>query len=236
MAAYPARSRLLAFLRKEIMQGEARPGVAGQGEARLGEAGRGWARQGKAGLGEARQGEVKNMTTKEISITIEGISPLLMHSFPMEEIKAIEKKSPAEQAEIAAYRDPDTKWLYVPGMAVQRALIAGATYSKGKGRASLQKPVAACVIISPERIPLDGDYVIDSRPVVVPATGGRIIRHRPKLPAWKISFEIEFDDELLKESELRQVVDDTGKKVGILDFRPEKKGPFGRFVVTKWEK
>ena len=176
------------------------------------------------------------MTTKLISVKIKGVSPLLMHSFPMEEIKAIEKKSPAEQAEIAAYRDPDTKGLYVPGIAIQRALISGAIYSKGKGRASLQKPVAACVIVSPERVPLDGDYIIDSRHVVVPATGGRVIRHRPKLPEWELIFDVEFDDELLKEDELRQIVDDTGKRVGLLDFRPERKGPFGRFVVTRWER
>jgi len=30
-------------------------------------------------------------------------------------------------------------------------------------------------------------------------------------------------------------VDDTGQRVGLLDFRPEKKGPFGRFVVTRWD-
>jgi len=42
------------------------------------------------------------MTTKEVSITIEGISPLLMHSFPMEEIKAIEKKSPANGGKMLA--------------------------------------------------------------------------------------------------------------------------------------
>jgi hypothetical protein len=31
-------------------------------------------------------------------------------------------------------------------------------------------------------------------------------------------------------------VDDAGQRVGALDFRPEKKGAFGRFVVTHWEK
>lgn len=32
-----------------------------------------------------------------------------------------------------------------------------------------------------------------------------------------------------------RIVDDCGTRVGLLDFRPERKGPFGRFVVTKWE-
>lgn len=175
------------------------------------------------------------MTTRTINCEIKGISPLIMHSFPMAEIKAIEKKTLAKQAEISAYRQPETNVLYIPGMAIQRCLVAGATYSKGKGRASLQKPVAASVIISPEYCLLgQSEYVIDARPVVVPATGGRIIRYRPKFPAWAVSFKIEYDDDLVKESELREVVDNSGSRVGLLDFRPEKKGPFGRFMVTKW--
>jgi hypothetical protein len=50
-----------------------------------------------------------------------------------------------------------------------------------------------------------------------------------------VTFEIEYDTVLLKEEELRQVVDDAGSRVGLLDFRPEKKGPFGRFIVTEWK-
>ena len=188
------------------------------------------------GHGEVRFDEVNIVSTKKVDCTIRGMSPLLMHSFPMTEIKALEKKTPMEQAEIAAYRDPDTRDLYVPGIAIQRCFISGATYSKGKGRASLQKQVAACVLVNPERCSLGTkEFVIDSRPVVVPATKGRVIRHRPKLVEWNVSFRIEYDDTLLRESELRQVVDDSGSRVGLLDFRPEKKGPFGRFMITKWE-
>ena len=32
----------------------------------------------------------------------------------------------------------------------------------------------------------------------------------------------------------RQIVDDAGKRIGIGDFRPATKGPFGRFAVTVW--
>ena len=172
---------------------------------------------------------------KKINVTLKGTSPLLMHAYPMLPVDAVEKKSPEEQAEIAAYRDPVTKGLFVPGVAVQRALVAAASYSKGKGRATLQRPTAACVLVSPERIALNiTSFVVDSRPVVVPATKGRIVRHRPRIDDWTIQFELEYDDTLLKESELRRIVDDMGSRVGLLDFRPEKKGPFGRSMVTAW--
>ena len=74
-----------------------------------------------------------------VECRITGLSPLLMHSYPLVPVEALEKKTPAEQAEIAAYRDAASRNLFIPQMAMQRALVAGAAYSKGKGRASLQE-------------------------------------------------------------------------------------------------
>lgn len=173
---------------------------------------------------------------KSVAVTIEGISPLLMHAYPLVPIEALEKRPPEEQAELAAYRDPETRELYIPGIAIQRALVSGASFSKGKGRASLQKVAAACLFVFPERVGLGTkDYAIDTRPVVVPATRGRVIRYRPRLDRWRASFEIAYDPTLLTEVQLRRIVDDTGSRVGLLDFRPERKGPFGRFQVVEWK-
>jgi len=70
---------------------------------------------------------------------------------------------------------------------------------------------------------------------VIAATKGRIVRHRPRLDQWQLKFEIEYDPTLLKETQVRKIVDDAGCRVGLLDFRPERKGPFGRFTVTNWK-
>lgn len=175
------------------------------------------------------------MATKAVQAEIKGISALLMHAFPMVPLEAIEKKSPEEQARASEYRTPSGE-LHIPAMALQRALVSAATYSKGKGRGSLQRPVAACVMVGPEYLILDNQKPsIDSRPVVVPATKGRVLRHRPRFDTWCVSCRIEWDDALLKESEVRRILDDCGSRVGLLDFRPEKKGPFGRFMVTSWK-
>jgi len=175
------------------------------------------------------------MATKTVELTITGVSPLLMHSFPLVSIEGLDKLTREEQAEHATYRDPEGK-LYVPGINIQRALVAGAAYSKGKGRATLAKVAAACLAVSPERIPLGvEEYTIDSRPVVIPATKGRILRHRPRFDEWQMTFTLEYDPILLDGEQVRRIVDDTGSRVGLLDFRPERKGPFGRFTVTSWE-
>src|SRR5512135_2445961 len=105
-----------------------------------------------------------------VTATIRGISPLLMHAYPLVPVEALEKKSAEEQAEYGAYRLPGGKTLCIPSMALQRAIVNGATYSKGKGRASLQKQVAACVLVSPAYLSLDKTaYEVDVRPVVIPA-------------------------------------------------------------------
>jgi len=175
------------------------------------------------------------MATKGIEVVIAGRTPLLMHAFPMVTIEAEQNRTPQEQADLHVYRDPDAR-LFVPAINIQRALIAGAVYSKGKGRASLQKNAAACVLISPERLLLGTDkYEIDSRPVVIPATKGRIVRHRARFDDWRLTFEVEYDDVLLNADQLRRIVDDTGSRVGLLDFRPEKKGMFGRFMIVEWK-
>ena len=176
------------------------------------------------------------MAATKRQVTIKGMSSLLMHQYPLIPVEALEKKPIDEQAELAAYRDQESGELYIPGVAVQRAIIGGATFSKGKGRASLQKPVAACVLISPEHILLGTTkYEIDTRPVVIPSTKGRILRHRPRLDQWQASFELEWDDVLVTEPQIKRIVDDTGSRVGLLDFRPACKGPHGRFIVTEWK-
>jgi hypothetical protein len=173
------------------------------------------------------------MTTVEVKI--KGISPLLMHKYPLEPIEKPEKLSKEEQAEMAAYRDEETRLLYVPSEAIQRTLIGAATFSKGKGRASLQKEAAASLLVSPVRLSLGTEhYKIDARPVVIKATQGRIVRYRPRLDSWETTFFLEYDPMLMTEQQVRKIVDDAGSRVGLLDFRPERKGPYGRFMVTSW--
>ena len=174
------------------------------------------------------------MSIKRIRVEIKGKSPLIMRAHPYIQEKPSEKQSPEEQAEEGTYRDPNTRELFIPGINIHRCLINGGTYSKGKGRASLQKLVAASVMVENEHCWLGTkDYVIDGRWVVIQK--GRVMRYRPRLNEWQTSFTIIFDDNLLTENQLRKVVDDSGDLIGLLEFRPEKKGPFGRFMVVEWK-
>lgn len=176
------------------------------------------------------------MIVKQVNCKIESLSPLLMNRFPMEVIEGFAKLTKEEQAEHSTYRDEKEK-LFVPGTNVRSCFINAAKFTKGKGRASLKTDAAACLMVTPEYVYLNQDeYVIDSRRVVVPATKGGIIRHRPMFEKWELEFNIEYDQSLISAKQLREIVDNAGTRVGLLDFRPQRSGSFGRFIVTSWKK
>lgn len=56
----------------------------------------------------------------------------------------------------------------------------------------------------------------------------RVMRTRPKFPAWKLAFEVAFLDEIANKSSVEKWLRDAGMLVGLGDFRPK----FGRFEVV----
>ena len=60
------------------------------------------------------------------------------------------------------------------------------------------------------------------------------MRHRPQLGKWLAEFAPEIDDDTLEPSLFHQLLVEGGSKLGLLDYRPEKGGPFGKFAVVSW--
>ena len=171
---------------------------------------------------------------KHIEVQIKGTSALLMNHYPTGSVAGVHKKPIEEQAELSAYRNGDGE-LYVPGNAVRAALGCGASYIK-KGRGTLSKFIAAVAFVTPEHLSLGTkEYEIDKASAVNPQTKSRIMVYRPKLKEWEISFDLEYDDDFISEEEMRKAADIAGKMCGLLAYRPAKKGPYGRFIVTSWK-
>jgi hypothetical protein len=185
-----------------------------------------------------------------IQVTIEGLTPLIMNRFTDEaEIATTSGHSPAfkgngrgtprEQAARTAYRDPKTGELYVPGPNIFASLVdAGKFHKLGKNKLTTQKSslVPAGLLVPELMVPLGTkEFEVDSRRVRIPATGGCVMRHRARLDRWKTSFTLEVDETMFSPQFVRALVDDAGKKVGLGDYRPATRGPFGRFVVSGWK-
>ena len=189
----------------------------------------------------------------KVRVVIQGITPLLMNRFTeTAEIQVTggtavtfrgEKGTPREQAESKRYADQDGR-LYIPGPNIFAAIIAGGAFHKaGRSKLTTHKtsliPAGVmvddliCPLIDGEGAPIT-EWEVDSRSVVIPSTGGRIMCHRPRVDKWWSKFTLDVDTAMFTASLVRAVVDDAGKKIGLGDYRPARKGPFGRFVVSEW--
>lgn len=190
----------------------------------------------------------------KVNVTIEGITPLLMSRFTEAAEVQIsggtavtfkgDRGTPRDQAAAKRYADGEGR-LYIPGPNIFACLIAAGTFHKaGKSKLTTMKTslipagVAVdelvCLLTDEQGAPLTA-WEVDSRSVVIPSTGGRIMAHRPRVDAWRCSFTLDVDTSMFAPNLIRAVVDDAGKKIGLGDFRPSRKGPFGRFVVVGWE-
>jgi hypothetical protein len=185
-----------------------------------------------------------------IEVEIRGDAPLLQNRFGEAAQQSgkgtravhVRNEDPRAQAEESAYRTPDKK-LYHPGASISRMLREAGSSHKQKGsRKSLKYIIPAAVRLKEDAmILLDGkgkplkDFEVDSRPVTIPATKGRIMRHRPRHDTWKICFSLVINEDVLAPETIQMLLTEGGQRIGIGDFRPEKGGPFGIFQVTKWE-
>ena len=180
---------------------------------------------------------------KEIKVEIKGVTSYLMHAFSMEKSEEKSKKrigieNYKDEVEKSLYKLPDGT-IYVPSTQIHGTLIeAGKKFQiPGQRKATFSKIIGGLVMITPDAIKMNPQkFEIDSRAVVVPSTKGRIVRYRPKFNEWSLKFTIQnLEPEQIPESELKKILDYAGSYVGIGDFRPNKKGPFGRFMVTMFE-
>ena len=189
----------------------------------------------------------------EIKIRVEGIGRgLLMHKFPEysaedEKIKKNKQRfSPAEDAEKSAYRlEPKGERkgeLYLPAEHFIGSMIsAGAEFKQeGKGKKTYKKALSGYLDISPDCIKLLDvnnlamtEYDIDSRPVCIRATGGRIIRHRPLIKAgWRAEFTIALSNDSVSLETVKAILEEAGRSKCVGDFRPR----FGQFRILSVEK
>ena len=149
-----------------------------------------------------------------------------------------DRGTPLEIATEKLYLDEDGITC-IPQPNLLRALVDGGQFHKaGKKQITTKKEsmLYACVDIEGVTIRLEHKqpWKVDTRPVRIPATGGRILAHRPMFDDWRLTFVVDLDISLISPSLFRQIVDDAGKRIGLGDFRPSTKGPFGKFVVVNW--
>lgn len=184
---------------------------------------------------------------KTIEIEIRGTSPLLIHRFTEaaesdKKVRSVEvdNRNPRDEATKAAYIAPDGSFFF-NGFAIPCAMAnAGSNHKMRGSRKSLRFIVPSAVRMESDTVTiLNGagpakDFEVDSRPVTIPATKGRIMRHRPRFDCWGAKFTLKINDSLIAVKDCQKLLEEAGDYIGIGDFRPQKAGPFGCFRVIEF--
>ena len=186
-----------------------------------------------------------------VSVTLAGITPMLQNPMTDEQLEAIRTKRPANRARDISAHDEAAAKLYkgpdgepgVPALNLYASLIeAGRKVKNGRYAISTATSTTLPSFLEIEEFFLPftacSDWVPDMRRGVSNSgtTKAAVAIVRPRFDAWELKATAVIDEEVIDESMVREVFRVAGTSVGLCDFRPAKKGPFGRFSVPDWKK
>ena len=179
--------------------------------------------------------------TEKIKVQIEGTTPIIFNRFRDVQIEGKSKKRTGAIAESdiddKLYFSEDKK-VCLPAVYLKNCITEASKQFKiiGKGKSTYSKIVASTVDIEPFMIELkSGKYEIFRISAVNPMTRGRMMTERPKFNKWSAEFEIILNDPAVPINVINEILEQAGKYVGIGDWRPEKKGMFGKFMITSFK-
>lgn len=176
------------------------------------------------------------------NVTIESVGKGIMFHNPqisMFVAKTSKKVIPSheQEAENGCYWNADKTELVIPSWNVHRGLVRAASGLKlpTNKKVSLGPIIAGDITLSPDLLGFGTkEYVIDVRRAVVQRQG--ILRARPLLPKWRLTFTVEWETSNLGadfwDTVLRELLTILGERIGLAEYRPEKGGPFGRFRIV----
>lgn len=188
------------------------------------------------------------MAYEFLTVKVVGVAPLLMHNAQLADplnkftraIKEIcakgRKKTDADLEALAKLEFMGGLYMdskghpAIPGECIEGMIRDGARKSrKGKD--------AQCGIISDGVWPLEYEGPKDVEKLWhderfrdyrgCGVNNARVMRMRPKFPAWSLTFKVAYQPEVVNRSDLEKWLEDAGQLVGLCDFRPR----FGRFEV-----
>lgn len=193
-------------------------------------------------LSNGADDDIELQVPYEVRVVIEGTATLLYHAYNNEAVaeKARAAKGSAakktDNVESYVHRTEDGK-IGIPGMAFTAAIAnAGRSHQDPRSpRKSMRDLLTASVLPLQEVFPLlpetaTWDYE-DARRVVVQRAA--VTRVRPAMKAgWRCALNLQVSSkEYVPPALLNKLINQAGRFVGLLDFRPT----FGRFQIVHFE-
>jgi hypothetical protein len=148
-----------------------------------------------------------------------------------------EEPTPLEMATNYCYTRSDGTCVFPSGNVLSGLIDAGRYYKVGKVQLTTLKSsiLPAALSFKEYDAPImPQHWDIDARTIGL-KNGGRIMIYRPIWFEWSLEYTLQVDTDVVSLPMARRLLDHLGNLIGIGSFRPQKKGPFGRFRVDKWE-
>lgn len=133
----------------------------------------------------------------------------------------------------------------IPAFGMQCAIADAAKYSKrqipGQGKATwTQKFKSGISVVGPLALGIDPDDVspiaVNVNADGVRGSGKRVLRRFPQIPpGWKTTFDVLILDPIITQDVFTEMLELAGLFMGVGQFRPERGGTNGRFIVEKIE-
>lgn len=186
------------------------------------------------------------MAAELLAIEVEGISSLLMHN-PAGSMVASDGgggvkgptriPSPTDEAARSVYADEDGGY-YIPAVAFRNALLSAGT-GKKIGKMSAIRAMSAgvfnaetrCLLFDPKTKKPIKTHRVHTVRAVIPSSKAAVIRGRAEVPTWATKVAFEVDTDFITVGQVKELFALAGRMIGVLDWRPERKGPHGRFKV-----
>lgn len=204
---------------------------------------------------ETEQPAVKSLGgLVRVRVHLQGVTPLLMNAMGQEQLldlwgkkkpaRTAARPEPREAAESKLHLLPDGRPC-VPVRALYASFINAGQFVRldGKRQISTEKKTILPGMLTLEDIELpilrpDGKpptWETDIQLGKNPNGGEAVCLIRPRFDVWQLECTVEVDQETMPLKMARELIDLAGRRIGLLEFRPQRKGTFGRFVVSYWK-
>ena len=196
-----------------------------------------------------------------VTVAVSGITPLLMNRMTAETLEGIRRKTkkPKTQQRPEKPRDEAEPKVYVtekgaPYWPVENLFscwVGAGQFVRldGKRQVSTAKATVLPAFLTiedpiillvenpsdPEQEWRPAEWEVDMRQGRNPNGGEAVCLVRPRFDKWGFRISVLVDTNEVGINIAREVIEQGGKRMGIGDFRPQRKGQFGKYQLIQWQ-
>lgn len=193
------------------------------------------------------QVSISRIGTETLRVPLVGTAPLIVHRFSEKAKRQMldamqgrkspkEAKNPESEYEAAFYRTDEGGYGF-PVIAFKAATVGAARfYGKSVSMTALRQFVFFDAPFSKDAgqklAPITGEPHM-REDVTRVGMGGTDLRYRPEFTEWSTEVEITYVKSMLTRESVLSLIEAGGMGVGIGEWRPEKRGDFGTFMIDE---